>query len=79
MVLIPGAAFIMGTDDSTVPTLQQRLNVRRRELFEAEIPAHPVTVAPFCMDKYEVTNELFQAFLQARPEWKFPGDGNSSH
>jgi formylglycine-generating enzyme required for sulfatase activity len=69
MVLIPGGTFVMGTDAASVPALQQRFNVRRRELFEAEIPAHPVTVAPFYMDKYEVTNEQFQAFLQANPEW----------
>jgi formylglycine-generating enzyme required for sulfatase activity len=69
MVLIPGATFIMGTGAATLPALQQRFNVRRRELFEAEIPAHSVTVAPFYMDKYEVTNEQFQAFLQANPEW----------
>jgi formylglycine-generating enzyme required for sulfatase activity len=70
MVLVPGTSFIMGTDAAAVPGLQQRFNVRRRELFDAEIPAHPVTVAPFCMDKYEVTNEQFQAFLQANPEWE---------
>jgi formylglycine-generating enzyme required for sulfatase activity len=69
MVLIPGATFVMGTDAASVAALQQRFNVRRRELFEAEIPAHPVTVAPFYMDKYEVTNEQFRTFLQANPEW----------
>jgi formylglycine-generating enzyme required for sulfatase activity len=69
MVLIPGGTFVMGTDAATLPALQQRFNVRRRELFEAEMPAHPVTVAPFYMDKYEVINEQFQAFLQANPEW----------
>jgi formylglycine-generating enzyme required for sulfatase activity len=69
MVFIPGATFVMGTDAASVPALQHRFNVRRRELFEAEIPAHTVTVAPFYMDKYEVTNEQFQAVLQANPEW----------
>jgi formylglycine-generating enzyme required for sulfatase activity len=69
MVLVPGATFVMGTEAAAVLALQQRFNVRRRELFDAEIPAHPVTVAPFYMDKYEVTNEQFQAFLQAQPEW----------
>jgi formylglycine-generating enzyme required for sulfatase activity len=69
MVFIPGGTFVMGTNAATVPILQQRFNVRRRELFDAEIPAHPVTVAPFYMDKHEVTNEQFQAFFQAHPEW----------
>src|SRR5262249_42645545 len=49
MVLIPGGTFVMGTDAETVPALQHQFNVRRRELFEAEIPAHLVTVAPFYM------------------------------
>jgi formylglycine-generating enzyme required for sulfatase activity len=70
MVIIPGATFVMGTDAATVPALQQRFNVRRRELFDAEVPAHTVTVAPFYMDTHEVTNEQFQAFLEAHPEWR---------
>jgi formylglycine-generating enzyme required for sulfatase activity len=69
MVLIPGGTFVMGTEAKAVPALQQRFDIRRRELFEAEIPAHPVTVAPFYMDKCEVTNDRFQAFLPANPEW----------
>ncbi len=29
----------------------------------------PVTVAPFLLDKYPVTNAAFEAFLQANPKW----------
>jgi formylglycine-generating enzyme required for sulfatase activity len=69
MVLIPGGTFVMGTDAESVPALQQRFGVRRRELFDAEIPAHTVTVAPFSMDRGAVTNEQFRAFLLVQPEW----------
>jgi formylglycine-generating enzyme required for sulfatase activity len=60
----------MGTDRAAVPTLMRRFGVRRQELFDAEVPAHRVTVAPFLMDRCEVTNEQFHAFLEAQPVWR---------
>lgn len=49
MVRIPGGAFIMGTD--------------RGRLDEA--PAHRVSLPPFRMDRHEVTNAQFAAFVRA--------------
>jgi formylglycine-generating enzyme len=47
-----------------------------RPMLLAETPAHPVTVRPFLMDRYEVTNAGFQRFLRARPayrsQWRGP-------
>jgi eukaryotic-like serine/threonine-protein kinase len=49
MVSIPGGTFNMGRNDGP------------REI---EKPAHPVTVDSFMMDRTEVTNEEFQAFVR---------------
>ncbi len=52
MVWIPGGTFLMGSD-----TDPQRRN--------DETPAHPVQVSGFWMDKTEVTNAEFAAFVDA--------------
>jgi formylglycine-generating enzyme required for sulfatase activity len=48
MVLIPGAEFMMGSDNSDPD----------------KAPPHSVSVAPFEMDKTEVTNAEFAAFVE---------------
>jgi formylglycine-generating enzyme required for sulfatase activity len=50
MVMIPGGTFTMGSDNSG--------------LIE-ELSAQEVTVSSFCIDKYEVTNTQFAAFVKA--------------
>ncbi len=59
MVQIPGGVFRMGLDDG--------------DAYEA--PAHEVTIASFFMDRTEVTNAQYAAFLKATnhrapPDWK---------
>ncbi|HKO98598.1 MAG TPA: SUMF1/EgtB/PvdO family nonheme iron enzyme [Pyrinomonadaceae bacterium] len=49
MVYVRGGTFLMGRDDGD----------------EYERPAHKVTVAPFFLDKFEVTCEQYQKFLDA--------------
>ena len=36
----------------------------------SETPASEVTIAPYWMDRYEVTNTKFQSFIRAKPEWR---------
>ena len=48
-VPIPGGSFMMGSDDFA----------------EAESPPHPVAVNPFRMDKFEITNRQYAAYLNA--------------
>jgi len=50
MVYIPGGKFYMGTND---PNFSQ----------DGEGPARPVTLSPFFMDKYEVSNQQFLEFV----------------
>jgi formylglycine-generating enzyme required for sulfatase activity len=69
MVLIPGGTFEMGTAKEDLPSLMTKINVRRAELFEEEIPKHPVKLSPFFMDKFEATNGEFAKFVRKHPEW----------
>ncbi|MEO7113910.1 MAG: bifunctional serine/threonine-protein kinase/formylglycine-generating enzyme family protein [Polyangiaceae bacterium] len=47
MIKIPGGKFFMGSDDPTDPQFER--------------PAHNVTVAPYCMDEFEVTTKKYVA------------------
>jgi formylglycine-generating enzyme required for sulfatase activity len=69
MVTLAGGAFVMGTDPSRVDALCRRFHTTHRDLFLAETPAHRVTVAPFAIDRTEVTNAAFKAFVDRHPEW----------
>lgn len=52
MVLIPGGTFFMGTNNPLIAT-------------DGEGPKRSVTVSPFYMDKYEVSNDAFLRFVNA--------------
>ena len=55
MVLIPAGTFLMGSDD----------------VFTWGNPrVHTVHLNGFFMDKYEVTNAQFKAFVDANPQWQ---------
>ena len=56
MVLIPAGSFLMGSEDE--------------EAWANEQPVHTVHLDAFLMDKYEVTNAQFKAFVDANPEWQ---------
>lgn len=55
MVLIPGGEFRMGSSDSKADTNEK--------------PVRTVYVDAFYMDRYEVTNAQFKAFVDANPQW----------
>ena len=56
MVLIPAGDFQMGSNDSNAD--------------DDEKPVHTVYVDAFYIDKYEVTNAQFKAFVDANPQWR---------
>ena len=71
MVLVPGGPFLMGSPDGVGEP--------------DERPQRRISVAPFCIDKYEVTNGQYQQFINDTghappPHWqegRFPrGQGN---
>lgn len=69
MTFIPGRSFQMGTDSSAIPGLMARFETQRAEFFLPEIPSHDVVVRPFYLDKTEVTNAQFAAFVREMPGW----------
>ena len=69
MVPLAGGTFVMGTEPSRVETLCQRFGTTHRDLFLPEVPAHTVKLPAFSIDRTEVTNAEFKAFLEHHPEW----------
>ena len=53
MILLPGGEFLMGTD------------YERAFTADGEGPIRPVTLSPFAIDTYPVTNKDFAAFVDA--------------
>jgi formylglycine-generating enzyme required for sulfatase activity/uncharacterized caspase-like protein len=79
MVYIPGGTFIMGTEDEEIERLVQNFN---SDWFRKEKPQHQVTVQPFSMGKFQVTQAQWKAVatltkvnrdLKPEPS-KFKGD-----
>ncbi|MDJ0535999.1 MAG: formylglycine-generating enzyme family protein [Xenococcaceae cyanobacterium MO_207.B15] len=58
MVAIPGGTFLMGTEDAEIERLVQKFNW---EAFRSEKPQHEVTVQPFFMSKFLVTQAQWRA------------------
>ena len=61
-IRIAGGEFVMGTEPGRVDELMSRFQVKRRELFASELPAHRVTVAAFSIDRTEVTTSAFNTW-----------------
>ena len=57
MVYIPGGTFMMGTEDVEIEKLGQKYNWN---WFEREKPIHKVTVKPFYIGKFQVTQAQWQ-------------------
>ncbi len=58
MVSIPGGKFLMGTEDEEIERLVQKFNW---DGFRREKPQHEVTVQPFFMGKYPITQAQWRA------------------
>jgi formylglycine-generating enzyme required for sulfatase activity len=58
MVAIPGGKFLIGTEDSEIERLCKKYDV---DYFRREKPQHEVTVQPFFMGKYPITQAEWRA------------------
>jgi len=70
MVAIPGGTFMMGTEDEEIERLVKNFNW---EGFRRERPQHQVTVPPFFMGKYPVTQAQWRA-IATRTDLKVEKD-----
>jgi formylglycine-generating enzyme required for sulfatase activity len=59
MVYIPGGIFLMGSP--------------LRYGYEDEHPQHPVSIAPFFMSKFTITQEQWLAVMRKKLTWRFQG------
>ena len=62
MVQVPGGTFVMGAPATEAESLDR------------ERPQHPVTVPPFLMGKFPVTQAQYQAVMGNNPATQFDGD-----
>jgi len=70
MVFIEGATFRMGTDESELDDIAERIGLSTTRPFLSEVPSHEVSVNDYYMDALDVTNRDFLSFVGAVPEWK---------
>jgi len=70
MVYIPGGTFMMGTEDEEIEGLVKKFNW---EGYRRERPRHQVTVPPFFMGKYPVTQAQWKA-IASRTDLKVEKD-----
>jgi formylglycine-generating enzyme required for sulfatase activity len=59
-VMIPGGKFLMGSKEGD----------------SDEKPAHQVTVKPFLMSRYEITQAVWEKVMGKKTDWGFPGPDN---
>ena len=70
MVFIPGGKFMMGTEEEEIERLVKKFKLKS---FRREKPQHEVTVQPFLMGKYPITQVQYQQVMRANPS-SFKGD-----
>jgi formylglycine-generating enzyme required for sulfatase activity len=70
MVAIPGGKFLMGTKDGEIERLCKKYDV---DYFRREKPQHEVTVQPFFMGKYPVTQSQWRE-IASRTDLKVERD-----
>ncbi len=58
---IPGGTFLMGTDDQEIERLCKKYD---SDWFRAERPQHRVTIEPFSMGRYPITQAQWKAIAQ---------------
>ena len=75
MVYIPGGKFLMGTEDEEIERLIKKFN---KDFFRREKPQHEVTVQPFFMGKFQITQEQWKA-IASLPKVKRDLEPNPSH
>ncbi len=72
-VAFAGGTFRMGLPPSGVAAAKVRHGIDFPGIFQNEVPVRSVTVSPFRMDRWEVTNARFLRFVEAQPGWRPAG------
>ena len=64
MVRIPGGMVVLGIDSDEIPRFQTIFQINHNKLFLDEVPKHTMTLMPFYLDQFLVTNAQFFAFTR---------------
>lgn len=75
MVKIPGGKLLMGTEEEEIERLEQKFNWT---VFQREQPQHEVTLTPFFMGKYPITQAQWRA-VASLPQVRQDLKPNPSH
>jgi formylglycine-generating enzyme required for sulfatase activity len=70
MVRLAGGTFRMGSDESSLAQQFPKAGSGLEAMLLTETPAFEATIAPFWMDRHEVTNDEFGKFVRTRPAWR---------
>lgn len=73
MILIPAGAFIYGANQKEIKARLKQLKAGWADIYGTEHPKQIKTLPAFYIDRYEVTNEHYNSFVQAtkRPLSRF--------
>lgn len=79
MIALTGGRFTWGSspDESKAALLWCQRQVSdgcREEFFARETPPKPITIAPFLLDRTEVTNQQFSAWLRSQPNLRITSE-----
>ena len=78
MIYIPGGEFTRGTSKKEAARLARQYGVHQSLFMDLEAPRNKVYVKPFYIDRYEVTNRQYQAFVKVTGH-NAPGGWNGTH
>lgn len=70
MARLPGGTFRMGSEMDVLLHQFPSAGKGLKSMLLAETPAHQVTIPPFQMDRFAVTNTDFYRFTRSRPGWR---------
>jgi formylglycine-generating enzyme required for sulfatase activity len=73
VVSLPGGLVRIGNSAEALRRFRLMFPALSDRVFEAELPQRTVTIAPFTIDRHEVTNEAFSRFVAANPAWRRHG------
>ena len=65
MVLIPSGTYLIGSTSAQTTALINKDARLAEDFFEAEHPQHTVSLSPFYIDRYPVSNAQYAAFIAA--------------
>jgi formylglycine-generating enzyme required for sulfatase activity len=70
MVFVHGGTIQVGIDFNEIPHFAKIFDITDQQLFQDEVPKHPVSVDDFYIDKRLVTNAQFKSFIDVNPAWQ---------